>query len=136
MISIFTGVFRLHPVRFFLSSALATSSHWFVMAIMILVQISPSVATAGGAFIGAIVNYFLQKKVTFRSSSSHHCTWLLYIGACTVIWLFNLIFFFIFYRIILFSTVVAQGTTTLTVAFISYFLFKGVFSNEHQPQTI
>lgn len=124
------------PLRFVLSSGLATTSHWSVMAMMIIAGVAPTVATAVGALIGAIANYFLQRKVTFRNNSPHHTTLPRYIVACTVIWLLNLIFFFIFYQIALLSTVVAQGTTTLAVALISYFLYKRVVFNEHKTQYI
>jgi len=125
---------NFQSIRFILSSGFATASHWFVMAIMIVAGVDPTMATAGGALIGAIVNYFLQREITFRSNSTHRSTLLRYIAVCAIIWLFNLMLFFFFYKIALFSTLVAQSITTLAVAFISYFLYKGIVFNDHHSQ--
>ncbi|PCH97221.1 MAG: polysaccharide biosynthesis protein GtrA [Gammaproteobacteria bacterium] len=130
------NIFIFQSIRFAVSSGIATASHWFVMAILIVASTTPTVATAVGALIGAIVNYFLQRKITFRSSSANSSTLLSYIAVCIVIWFLNFLFFFIFYQIALLSTVVSQGITTLSVALISYFLYKRIVFNEHQPQSI
>ena len=57
------------PVRFAVSGGAATLVHWGSMALLILLGIEALMATAIGALIGAITNYGLQYRVTFRSTS-------------------------------------------------------------------
>lgn len=101
-------------------------THWLIMAFMVNAGTSPPTATATGGLIGAVVNYILQRKVTFRSNAAHGSILLRYLGVCTLIWFANLAFFLVFYRIALFSSVYAQGFTTFSVAIMSYFLYKRV----------
>ncbi len=130
---LYKEAFNVQPLRFLLSSGLATISHWFVMVMMIIAGTAPTIATAVGAFIGAVTNYFLQHKVTFRTNLTlnHHFRLLRYIFVCALIWLFNFVFFFMLYRTAMLPIVVAQGATTLTIALMSYFLYKRIVFNEH-----
>ncbi len=126
----------IQPMRFALSGGLATASHWLVMALMINVGTLPATATAVGAFIGAVVNYILQRNVTFKSNAAHRSTLRRYFAVCTLLWVANLLFFSIFHHAILLSAMYAQGITTLVVALMSYFLYKRIVFNDHQSQSI
>ena len=121
-------------IRFVLSGGLATASHWLVMAFAISLGVIPVVATAIGAIIGAVVNYILQRNVTFQSNTPHRSALQRYLIVCLLIWAANLFFFFILYHISLLSAVYAQGITTFVVAFMSYLLFKKVVFHDHQSQ--
>ena len=120
----------IRPIRFAFSGGLATASHWLVMALMINAGTLPAIATAVGAFIGAVVNYILQRNVTFQSNAAHRSTLRRYIAVCTLTWLANLLFFFFFHHITLLSAMYAQGITTFVVALMSYFLYKRVVFND------
>ncbi|MCF6235586.1 MAG: GtrA family protein [Gammaproteobacteria bacterium] len=126
----------IQPIRFALSGSLATASHWLVMALMVNSGTLPAIATAVGAFIGAIVNYILQRNVTFQSNVAHRSALLRYVAICTLTWFLNLAFFLIFYQVFQLSLIVAQGITTLAIALMSYFLYKRIVFNEHQSQSI
>jgi len=121
--SIWNGSY-LQPVRFTLVGGLATVSHWLVMALAINLGAMPAMATAIGAVIGALVNYILQRNVTFQSNNSHRTALRRYLIVCLLIWGANLFIFFTLYHIVLLATVYAQLLTTLLVAFMSYFLYK------------
>lgn len=123
-------------LRFSLAGGLATASHWLVMALMINAGAVPATATAIGAFIGAIINYILQRHVTFQSNVAHHFALLRYLGVCTLTWFVNLIFFLVLHRIVLLSPLYAQGITTLTVALMSYFLYKRIVFNDCQSEPV
>jgi len=96
----------------------------------------PAIATAVGAFIGAIVNYILQCEVIFYSNANHRSVLLRYIAVCTLMWFANLILFLILHRIVLLSPMYAQGITTLLVALMSYFLCKRIVFNDCQSQPV
>lgn len=126
----------LRPLRFALSGGLATAAHWLIMALMINMSISPTLATAVGAFIGAVVNYILQRNVTFQSNATHRSVLLRYLGVCTLAWSANLLLFSVFHHTILLSAMYAQAITTLIVALMSYFLYKRMVFNDHLSQSI
>ena len=130
------GGSSLQAIRFAFSGGLATASHWLVMAIMIKVGTIPAIATAVGAFIGAVVNYILQRNVTFQSNAAHRSTLRRYIAVCTLTWIANLLFFSVFHHTILLSAMYAQGITTFVVALMSYFLYKRIVFNDHPSQSV
>lgn len=126
----------MQSIRFVLSGGLATTSHWLVMALMINTGIFPTIATATGAFIGAIINYILQRNMTFKFKATHRSTLPRYIIVCVLLWVANLLIFFVLHRITLISTMNAQGFTTLVVALMSYFLYKRIVFNDQQSQSV
>ncbi len=136
LINMFKGKILIQFIRFALSGGLATASHWLVMALMINADISSITATAVGASIGAIVNYILQYKITFQSSTAHRSTLQRYIAVCTLLWIANLLFFSILHHIILLSTMYAQGITSFVVALMSYFLYKRIVFNDPKSQPV
>lgn len=123
------------PIRFALSGGLATTSHWGSMAFMVSMGALPATATAIGALIGAAINYALQRSITFQSNTPHGATILRYLGACTLIWLANLVLFLVLHHTTQLSPLFAQGITTFTLAFMSYFLFKRIVFNDHQSSS-
>ncbi|HED38941.1 MAG TPA: GtrA family protein [Chromatiales bacterium] len=126
----------LQPLRFALSGGLSTAAHWLVMGVMINAGTLPAVATATGALIGAIVNYVLQRHLTFQSSALHRTALPRYLSVCTVTWVANLLFFLLLHRIFLLSPMVAQGATTVAIALMSYFLYKRIVFNDRQTHPV
>ncbi|NOY72953.1 MAG: GtrA family protein [Gammaproteobacteria bacterium] len=126
----------LQLIRFALSGGLATASHWFVMVLLINTGTTSVTATAVGAFIGAIVNYILQYKITFQSNAAHRSTVQPYIAVCTLMWIANLLFFLILHHTIQLSTIHAQGITSFVVALMSYFLYKRIVFNDPKSQPV
>ncbi len=135
-INISKETFLCQSVRFAISGGLATLSHWLIMALMIYAGTTPAKATAVGAFIGATLNYILQHKVTFQSNVAHRSALLRYIVVCTLTWTANLFYFFILHHIIMLTAMYAQSITTFLVALMSYFLYKRIVFNGHQPQAV
>lgn len=128
--------FSFQPMRFALSGGVATTTHWLVMAVMLSSGIEPSVATASGALIGAIVNYFLQRNITFQSKARHRSALVRYAGVCTLTWFANLVIFIVLYHIILLTPMYAQGITTFLVALISYVLYKRIVFNDQHTRPV
>ncbi len=122
----------LQPFRFLISSGLATLSHWLVMAIMIAMDISAAIATAIGAMIGAVVNYLLQRKVTFQSTVRHTRAIPTYLLVVLISWCANLGIFISLHDGLMLPTWPAQVITTLTVASLSYLLYKRIVFHERQ----
>lgn len=122
----------LQPLRFLISSGLATSTHWIVMAALIYAGSQAAVATGIGAMIGAVVNYLLQRKVTFRSSKSHATAVPAYLLVVLITWCANLVIFISLHHGLAVPTWPAQVITTLTVAVLSYLLYKRIVFNERR----
>lgn len=113
-------------MRFVMTGGLATLSHWLTMALLILAGMLPSLATAIGALVGAVVNYLMQKAYTFRSSRSHRVALPRYVAACIVLWLANLLLFMLLHRLFYVPVMPAQFLTTGFVALLSYWLYRGM----------
>lgn len=123
-------------VRFSLASSVATLSHWSVMAIMVLSGVAADISTGTGALLGAIINYLLQRKITFFTRTHHATVLPLYIAFCIFSWLGNLSIFIILHNTLLLSALIAQLITTLFLAYLSYFFYKRIFINEQCSQPV
>ncbi|NOY67711.1 MAG: GtrA family protein [Gammaproteobacteria bacterium] len=126
----------LQSARFVLSGGIATASHWLVMAFMVNVGIRPLIATATGAFIGAIINYILQRYVTFQTKAVHRTVLLRYTGVCIIIWFSNFFIFISLFHIARLTPIYAQGITTLTLAVMSYYFYKRMVFNDQRSQPV
>ncbi|MCF6225660.1 MAG: GtrA family protein [Xanthomonadales bacterium] len=122
--------FRIELLKFTFSGGVATASHWLVMALLIHAGVAALIATAAGAFFGAVVNYFLQRNVTFQSKTPHRLVLLPYFIVCLQIWIANVLFFYILHYAAEIDATYSQGITTSIVALISYLLYKRIVFNE------
>jgi len=114
-----------------MSGGLATVSHWLVMALLINAGTPAFTATGVGAFVGSIVNYFLQRNLTFQSKTPHRIALLRYNFVCLQTWITNLLIFYLLHHIALLNTAYSQLLTTFTVSLLSYFLYKRVVFYDH-----
>lgn len=63
---------RREIVVFLLVGVVATASHYALLVFLVEIQKVAAVpASAAGAFLGAVVSYFLNRELTFRSSRAH-----------------------------------------------------------------
>ena len=113
-------------LKFILSAGLATAAHWFVMAVLMHLGKPAITATAVGAMVGAVVNYVLQRNITFQSKISHRTALLSYLFVCMQIWAANLLIFYTLHYRIEINAAYSQVITTFIVALISYLLYKRV----------
>ena len=118
------------PLRFVFSGGLATLSHWLVMGLLIMAGIQATLATAVGAFIGAVINYILQRNVTFRSAVAHSQALRAYLLVCVITWFANLAIFVACHHWFGLAPLYAQGLTTALVACLSYVLYKRMVFHE------
>ncbi|MCF6263191.1 MAG: GtrA family protein [Xanthomonadales bacterium] len=119
-------------LKFTFSGGVATASHWLVMALLIHAGVAALVATAVGAFFGAVVNYFLQRNLTFESKTPHRIVFLPYLIVCLQIWIANGLIFYILHHAAKVNAVFSQGITTLIIALISYLLYKRIVFNDRK----
>lgn len=60
-------------VSFALIGAIGTSGHYMTLISLVeLAHISPVIATTCGFVVGALINYILNYRFTFRSNKPHH----------------------------------------------------------------
>ncbi|VAX32855.1 hypothetical protein MNBD_NITROSPIRAE01-1512 [hydrothermal vent metagenome] len=124
------GHFHVELARYILSGGISTAFHWSIMALLVIVGSTPVLATAIGAMMGAILNYFLQRKITFQSVVTHRFALPRYLSVCVLTWFMNLFFFVSLHRRLQFGSVEAQMLTTFLVAFMTYFLYKKKVFND------
>jgi len=118
-------------LRFLVSGGIATAAHWAVLWGLVNIQVDAVLASSVGAFVGAVVNYFLQYFFTFRTQRKHKQTLMAYIPAVLVSWLLNLGLFYSLYGSLfsmpMFSDpLLAQVVTTGIVMVVNFLLYKKV----------
>jgi len=113
-------------LRFLVSGGIATAVHWAALWGLILLQVDAVLASSMGAFLGAIVNYFLQYFFTFKTKRQHKQALLAYAPAVLVGWLLNLVLFYSLYGDVFLDPLVAQVATTAVVMVVNFLLYKKV----------
>jgi putative flippase GtrA len=113
-------------LRFLVSGGIATAVHWAALWGLILLQVDAVLASSIGAFLGAIVNYFLQYFFTFKTKRQHKQALLAYAPAVLVSWLLNLVLFYSLYGDVFLDPLVAQVATTAVVMVVNFLLYKKV----------
>ncbi len=69
--------------------AIGTGVHYLILALLVAAGWHPTLATATGATAGAIVNYALNYRYTFRSRRAHRIAAKRYLAVTAVGWLLN-----------------------------------------------
>lgn len=100
------------------------------MAALMQGNVSAAVATAAGAVTGALVNYGLQRRVTFRCTGPHGRALWLYLNACIASWLSNLGLFAVLHHLLRFDVMYAQFLTTVLVTGMNYLLYERLVFND------
>ena len=117
-------------VRFAFCGGFSTAMHWATMALLIQAGVSAVWATTSGAVTGAMINYGLQRRVTFRSDAPHRRALWLYMNACAASWLANLGLFAVLYRLLELDILPAQVVTTALVTGMNYLLYERFVFND------
>lgn len=104
--------------------------HWGLMAFLVAFHITPVVATAAGAALGAIANYLLQFHLTFQARARHRQTMPAYVAVVLVGWLANLFVFMGMHTGLGLASTFSQGLTTLLVALLNFWLYTAVVFHE------
>lgn len=130
-------IYKQIPIvgRFILSSGVATSLHWGLMAILIALDVGAGIATAAGSALGALGNYLLQRYFTFRSHVNHCDALPAFVAVATVAWFANLVVFSVLHAFFELALLPAQGLTTLFVALLTFTLYKKVVFHERATST-
>ncbi len=71
-------------LRFLASGGIATAAHCGVLWGLLNLQVEAVLASSVGAFVGAIMNYFLQYFFTFKTKRQHKRALVAYVPAVSV----------------------------------------------------
>ncbi|MGB1458090.1 GtrA family protein [Spongiibacter marinus] len=110
--------------RFLVSGGAATAVHYAAMTALVLAGIDPNLATATGAILGAIANYFLLFHWAFNSTRSHRQSVPRYLLVCATGWTLNLLFFYSAHNLMQLPVPVAQLFSTAVVCLSNYLLYR------------
>lgn len=87
-------------------------------------------ATAVGGGAGALVNYGLQRRITFRYTGPHGRAFQLYLISCPASWFANLCIFAWLHQSLALDVMSSQILTTAVVAGLNYLMFERVVFND------
>ena len=119
---------RTDLVRFLVVGAIATASHWLVMALLVSQEASPAISTAIGAAIGLHINYLGQHRFAFRSSVRHSIAFPRYLASALLGWGVNLGVFTTAIDL-LNQIVAAQFIATAAATIINFIVARGMVFN-------
>ena len=109
--------------RFALSSGVATSAHWALMAILVVNGVDALAATTLGALFGALLNYLLQYRLTFASHRLHREALPRYAGVALLSLMVNGACFKAMTMTVL-GIAPAQLLSTSAAALLAYYLYS------------
>ena len=111
----------LQLCRYLVAGGTAAVVHLAVLAALVeLLSIPASVATAAGFCAGCIVNYTLQYYWTFSSAMPHHVMFARYMFVTLVILAINTILFWLFYSYAGIPYLLAQAISTILVVGLNF----------------
>ncbi len=119
-----TGARGRQPLRFLVAGGLATAVHWGVMWLLVVAGQAPFHATAAGGLAGGVVNYGLQRRLTFDYRGSHTGVMPRYLLSCAAAWLVNLLVFQLLHVPAGLPTGIAQFATTALVSLMNYLVYR------------
>lgn len=111
-------------LRFLVSGGIATAVHWATLWGLLNLQVEAVLASSLGAFVGAIVYYFLQYFFAFKTKRQHKKALLAYMPAVLISWLLNLGLFYSLYGRLFSDPLTAQMVTTGVVMVVNFLIYK------------
>ncbi|KAA8980365.1 GtrA family protein [Halospina sp. K52047b] len=114
--------------RFLAVGAIATATHWLVMAVMVSQGRNPTVSTAVGAAIGLHINYIGQHRFAFRSTVRHGTAFPRYLASAVLGWIVNLTVFMAAAELVG-QVAVAQLMATSAATIINFIVARGMVFN-------
>ena len=112
------------PLRYILVGGFNTLIGYTIIASLFYVGFFPELSNFIGYFIVIFISYFLNKKYTFRSEDSHKKNLPRFISSMLIAYLFNLLTFEIFYRVLSVNIYLSQIYAVVVYTLIGYFLSK------------
>jgi putative flippase GtrA len=99
----------------------AIGHYGLLIALVQIGGVDPVAASAGGASLGAVINYLLNYRFTFRSTKQHKETILKFLLVAGVGLVLNIFFMWIGVKLFEVEYVLSQVITTVIVLFWSFF---------------
>jgi len=114
----FGGQFSLFAVV----GAVGTCAHYLVLlALVELASVDPVAASTGGAMIGALVNYSLNRRYTFRSQKRHLQALPMFLAVATAGFVLNAAIMWLAVGVVKLHYLLAQVIATSIVLVWNYF---------------
>lgn len=123
-------------IRYLISGGLATLLHWAIMAWLISVAVHANIATALGAFAGALLNYLLQFHFTFRSTHAHRDAMPRYLLITLLNWCVNNALFAGLHGFTHLTVPVVQMITTFIVLVFNFVMYRRFVFNERNNDPV
>lgn len=111
-------------LRFLVAGGAATGVHFASMHLMLQGAVDALSASAMGALLGAITNYLLQYRWTFRSVRAHRDAIAAFLLVSLLSWILNVAFFACLHRVAGLSPWPAQLLTTGLLTLTNYHLYR------------
>ena len=108
-------------IKFLMVGGLATICQYAVLIGLVeAVGTDPVIASAIGAFFGAILNYFLNKTTTFKSTAKHKTTGPRFVLVATTAMTLNAVLMALFTKAFSLPYIPAQIITTGLIVLFTY----------------
>ena len=108
-------------IKFIIVGGLSTICQYTILIGLVeLVGMDPVIGSAIGAFFGAVLNYFLNKIGTFKSTEKHRTTGPRFVLVATTAMAFNAVLMALFTKVLSVPYIPAQIVTTGLLVLFTY----------------
>ena len=108
-------------IKFLIVGGVATICQYAILiALVELASTDPVIASAIGAFFGAVLNYFLNKFATFKSTEKHKITGPRFVLVAITAMILNTVLMALFTKVLSVSYIPAQIITTGLIVLFTY----------------
>ncbi len=111
-------------MRFLFAGGAVTLLHWAVLAAGLAAGVEPLAATVLGSAMGAVGNYWMQRRWVFGATQPHATAIWRYALSCGLATLLNALWFVAGHRVMGWAPLPAQIIATGLVAVTNYLLYK------------
>ena len=120
--------------RFVEVGFVATAAHYLALVVLVELFAAPVVvASTVGAFLGALVGYFLNRRLTFRSRVAHEKALPRYMAVAAMSLVLNGVLMALLGTIPFLPYLIAQAITTGALMVLNFVMNRFWSFKDHQP---